>query len=58
MAPLHTNAVCLSMVLVPDPCCMQILPHDGETYTVAMYGIVMVMCGLLKSWAAPAFNNW
>lgn len=36
---------------------MQVLPHDGEQATVVMYAIVMVVCGLLKSWAAPACNN-
>lgn len=33
------------------------LPHNGESSTVTMYAVVMVMCGLFKSWAAPACNN-
>ena len=33
------------------------LPHNGDPTTVAMYGVTMVLCGLLKSWAAPACNN-
>ncbi len=36
---------------------LQVLPHDGESATVVMYGFTMVLCGLLKSWAAPACNN-
>lgn len=35
----------------------QLLPQNGDTHTVAMYGVVMVLCGLLKSWPAPGFNN-
>lgn len=35
----------------------KILPHNGDSHTVAMYAVTMVVCGLLKSWAAPAFNN-
>ena len=52
-----TNGECIFSGKRVKQCIAQVLPHDGEPATVVMYGVTMVICGLLKSWAAPACNN-
>ena len=33
------------------------MPLDGTPASAALYGVLLVASGLLKSWAAPALNN-
>ena len=33
------------------------MPYGGSSQTAALYAVLLVVCGLLKCWAAPACNN-
>lgn len=46
----HIVPDCAALNLAP----VQGMPYSSSTQSAALYGVLLVACGLLKCWAAPA----